>query len=231
MTTAGQLADDIRTELAASADPQRAEQVQAYLKSTLPCYGVPVPRVRLIARRALQGAPDLGRDDWIAAIAALWDGAVHHEECTAAIEIADARRSWAAPDLMPLYRHMAVTGAWWDLVDPLASHLVAEVLRRYPDESATIREWARADDPWLRRVAVLSQVAFGRDTDTDLLRDVLEQNLFDSPFGTGFFIRKAVGWALRAYVPTDAAWVREFVAEHDDRLSTLSRREALRLLD
>ena len=45
-----------------------------------------------------------------------------------------------------------------------------------------------------------------------------------------FFIRKAIGWALREYSKTDAAAVTQFVAEHTDVLSGLSQREALKWL-
>lgn len=220
----------IRTELAAAGNPERAVQQQVYLKSTMPCLGVPNPTVRMIVRNAAALRPQLTRDEWVAAIRSLWTGACHHEERLAAIELADARRAWAGGDLMDLYELMAITGAWWDLVDPLASHLVGDVLRHEPEQASRIREWADADDPWLRRVAILSQLKSGRGTDTGLLTAVIEANLFDTRFGTGFFIRKAIGWALREYARFDPDWVRRFVAEHDDRLSTLSRREALKHL-
>ena len=64
--------------------------------------------------------------------------------------------------------------------------------------------------------------------DLELLTHVLEHNLEDSPHGREFFIRKAVGWALRQHARVDPAWVAEFVAAHHDRLSGLSRREALK---
>jgi 3-methyladenine DNA glycosylase AlkD len=67
-------------------------------------------------------------------------------------------------------------------------------------------------------------------TETDLLRYVLEQNLEDSLYGREFFIRKAVGWALRQHARQDPDWVRSFVADHEDRLSGLSRGEALKHL-
>ena len=41
-----------------------------------------------------------------------------------------------------------------------------------------------------------------------------------------FFIRKAIGWALRDVARVDPAWVRTFVEQHE--LSPLSRREALK---
>ncbi|MGB3954889.1 MAG: DNA alkylation repair protein [Brooklawnia sp.] len=220
----------IRAELAAAANPERAVQQQAYVKSTMPCHGIPNPRVRMIVRTAASRRPTLTRDEWIAAIRSLWTGATHREECLAAIELADARRTWTGGDLLDLYELMARTGAWWDLVDPLASHLVGDVLRAEPEQASRIRAWANADDPWLRRVAILSQLRFGAATDTALLAEVIEANFFESQFGTNFFVRKAIGWALREYARVDAAWVRRFVAEHAEQLSTLSRREALRHL-
>jgi len=45
-----------------------------------------------------------------------------------------------------------------------------------------------------------------------------------------FFIRKAIGWALREYAKVDPAWVRRFVDIHGDAMSGLSRREATKHL-
>lgn len=65
------------------------------------------------------------------------------------------------------------------------------------------------------------------ETDLDLLTEVIEPNLAE----TGFFLRKAIGWALRSYAWTDPDWVRAYVAAHESRLSGLSRREALKNID
>ena len=51
---------------------------------------------------------------------------------------------------------------------------------------------------------------------------MVEANLGDRTF----WLRKAVGWALRDYARTDPDWVWTFVDEQDERLSGLSRREA-----
>ena len=45
-----------------------------------------------------------------------------------------------------------------------------------------------------------------------------------------FFLRKAIGWVLREYAKTDPDAVLQYVAAHRDRLSGLSRTEALRIL-
>ena len=118
-----------------------------------------------------------------------------------------------------------------DLVDPVAGHNVGDLLVAYPAAlTPVLRDWAVDDDLWLRRTAVICQLHRTDDLDVDLLRHALEANLEDSRHGRELFIRKAVGWALRQRARADPDWVRAFVAEHEDRLSGLSRREALKHL-
>jgi 3-methyladenine DNA glycosylase AlkD len=91
---------------------------------------------------------------------------------------------------------------------------------------------ADAVDPhlWVRRTAILAQLKHREATDLDLLTDVIDANLEGSLHGSDFFIRKAVGWALRQHARTDPDWVRAFVDSRGTRLSGLSRREALKHL-
>ena len=71
---------------------------------------------------------------------------------------------------------------------------------------------------------MICQVGAKDRTDLPLLAAAVEANLDDRDF----FLRKAIGWALRQYAWTDPDWVRAYVAAHEDRLSALSRREALK---
>jgi 3-methyladenine DNA glycosylase AlkD len=164
----------------------------------------------------------------------LWDHATHSEERYAATALTGHRayRAWQDPDTLPLYRHLVVTGAWWDHVDEVASNRIGPILLSHRDISQTdvvtplVAQWATDDDQWLRRTAIISQLTFKERTDLGLLRATIEPNLDD----TSFWIRKAIGWALRQYARTDPDWVRATVAEYDGRLSGLSRREALKHL-
>ena len=89
-----------------------------------------------------------------------------------------------------------------------------------------LRAWATDDDLWVRRTAVICQVGLRADTDLDLLEHAIEANVDDPTF----WLRKAIGWALRDYARTDPGWVRAEVLRHGDRMSGLSRREALKHL-
>ena len=225
--------DDLRRRIAEAGDPDRAPQMQAYMKSALPFRGVPSTPLRRLCREAITAHPLPDRAAWESAVRRLWDEAGYREERYAALAVAGNRayRPHRDPGSLDLYRHLVVTGAWWDLVDTIAAQHLGEMLGRFPDEVAPVmRGWAVEDDLWLRRTAILCQLKAKQDTDTDLLRYALEHNLEDSLHGKEFFIRKAVGWSLREHAKTDPAWVKEFVAAHEDRLSGLSRREATKHL-
>ena len=74
----------------------------------------------------------------------------------------------------------------------------------------------------LRRAAIVSQVRRKAATDLALLYDCIEPNRADREF----FIRKGIGWALRAYAWVDPDEIERYCATHE--LMPLSRREALR---
>jgi len=218
------LVSAIRDALTDAADAERAPGMQAYMKSAMPFRGVPVPRVRTIARAAARDHPLLTLDDLQTAVRMLWDEAGFREERYAASQLLASEPAAGRLELVPLHEHLATTGAWWDHVDDLA-HRIADLHDAHPVETAVVvLRWSTADDLWLRRLAILSQLGRKDRVDRRLLGDVIEPNVD----GTEFFVRKAIGWALREYARVDPDWVRSFVEAHADRLSGLTRREALK---
>ena len=216
----------IRERLRELAEPERAPAMQAYMKSAMPFLGVRVPVVRSVVRDVAREHPPAGLDDLQAAATALWREAGVREERYAATGLTGLPLARGRLELLPLHHEMIVTGAWWDHVDEIA-HRVGATLFAHPDDvSPLLRWWARDDDLWLRRCAVISQLGLGGRTDVALLADAIDANLADREF----FVRKAIGWALRDYGRTDPDWVRQFVAARRDTLSPLSRREALKHL-
>jgi 3-methyladenine DNA glycosylase AlkD len=230
MTEGSELLDAISAALRSGADAERAVGQQRYMKSSMPFLGLTSPQRHQLLRPLLAD-PALridSRSAWESSIRALWDGAEFREDRYAALALLRHRtyRAWRDPDLMRLVEHIIVTGAWWDYVDEVGN-VVGEVLLLDPEgEGLRMRAWSERSDLWLRRSAIISQLRHGDNTDARLLSDVIEPNLEDREF----FIRKAIGWALRQYARTDPQWVRAFVERHQERLSGLSRREALKHL-
>jgi 3-methyladenine DNA glycosylase AlkD len=225
----------VRAALATAGDPERAAGQQRYMKSEMPYRGVTSPELRALLRPLLadRSLAPASRPQWEADVRALWDGAAYREERYAAIALTGHRaaRGWQDPQALGLYRHLVVTGAWWDYVDVLAADRVGPILLRH---RAVVTPVMRADAVdghlWVRRTAILAQLEHRDESDLELLADVIDANLEGSPFGREFFVRKAIGWALRQHARVDPQWVRAFVESRSDRLSGLSRREALKHL-
>jgi 3-methyladenine DNA glycosylase AlkD len=221
------LVEQVRAELHAAADPERAPAMAAYMKSAetgnLPFLGIRRPEVRRIVRAATRVQPG-DAADFTAAARDLWDAAEFREERYAAQDLLALRWSFGRLELLDLHRHMAVTGAWWDHVDEVA-HRIGDLRATHPAQmDPVLRAWSQDSSMWLRRLAILGQLGRRDQLDLVLLADVIEPNLADPEF----FIRKAIGWALRDAARQHPAWVRRFVETHP--LSALSRREALKHL-
>jgi 3-methyladenine DNA glycosylase AlkD len=211
----------LRSELVARANPEKAPDMQAYMKSEMPFLGVQKPARTEIARTVFAAHPLEGFDAWRDTVLRLWREATYREERYLAIALARDRRyaGYRTMAALPLYEELIVTGAWWDLVDEVAIRLVGEL-----DVAYFLREWAVDEDMWKRRTAIIAQIARRAETNAALLFDCIEPNRADREF----FIRKAIGWALREYSKVDPDGVERYCATHE--LSPLSRREALRRL-
>jgi 3-methyladenine DNA glycosylase AlkD len=221
------LARDLRKALSAVAEPERAEPMQAYMKSQMPYLGVPTPARRRACRALFAGADLPTAPAWRRSVLGLWRNARYREERYAAIDLTEIRRFDGFQDLaaLPMYEEMIVTGAWWDYVDAIAGHRLGFLLRRFPREMRKeMLAWSRSDDLWKRRSAILCQLTFKQQTDLALLYAVIEPALASKEF----FLRKAIGWALRQYAWIDTREIRRYVRQHEGTLSALSRREALR---
>jgi 3-methyladenine DNA glycosylase AlkD len=212
--------------LRGAAQPELAQPMQAYMKSATPFLGVRVPVMRALTRAQAKLRPFTGSADLADTVLQLWRVAGYREERYAAIALLDtpAARRLRDPALLETLRELIVTGAWWDYVDELV-HRAGDLLSGWPAEvGPELLTWTRSEDRWLRRVSIICQLGARDRTDLGLLTIAIESGMSDSDF----FIRKAIGWALRDYAKTDPAWVRSFTDTHE--LSPLSRREALKHL-
>jgi 3-methyladenine DNA glycosylase AlkD len=201
--------------------------MQAYMKSAMPYHGVPTPLLRKICKTEFADLQFDSRSQWQALLLHLWRDARFREERYAALYLAGDRRAQAFQTLaaMPLYEEMIITGAWWDFVDDIASHRVGPILKDYPAPMhRTMLAWSKSGNLWKQRTAIICQLGFKSETDLELMYACIEPSLGSKEF----FLQKAIGWALRQYAWIDAAQIRRYVRQNQDRLSALSRREALK---
>ena len=217
----------INAALSERADPKKAPGMQAYMKSEMPYLGVSSALVREACKEIFPQHELHDAKDWRDTCLELWRSAKHREARYAAIELTGWRpyRAYWDLDAMPMFEEMIVTGAWWDYVDAIATNRVGPILKKHPGPmKKAMRRWSRSKDLWKRRTSILSQNRFKEETDVELLYDCIEPSIGSNEF----FLRKAIGWALRELARSKPKEVARFVRDNEERLSGLSKREALK---
>lgn len=224
------LADLVRAALSRAADSSKAGAMQKYMKSAMPFLGVQAPLRRKICAGIFAENRLPTARVWRAACMALWRQAHYREERYAAIQLTGhkAYDDFQTLDSVAMYEEMIVDGAWWDYVDEIAADRIGLLLKRYPVQvSRLMVQWSKSRDLWKRRTAILCQIRLKSATDLKLLYRCIEPALTSEEF----FLRKAIGWALRQYAYTNPVEVRRYVKKNQSSLSPLSRREAMKHLE
>ena len=223
--TTRELVSFVQRSLARVADPVKAAAMAAYMKTDMPFYGVQKPERAPIARDAVRGYPPGDEGEYRERVLALWS-LPHREEKYIALDYADQKR-FVTPAALPLYERLIREGAWWDFVDFIASHLVGGALLRHRAAVQPVLDaWIEDRDLWIRRAAILAQLRHKGATDAERLFRYCRMQAHE----TEFFIRKAIGWALREYSKWNPEAVKAFLTEHRRELSGLSLREGAKHL-
>lgn len=197
--------------------PEQAAGMRKYMRDRFEFLGIPGPLRQQLSRPFLGGNPT--ERDLLQVALGCWD-LPEREFQYFACDYLRRHAKVLTPAALPTLRTLVTTKPWWDTVDALAANVVGAVVAA---DQTPMDAWIAEDDPWVARTALLHQLRYRDRTDQRRLWAYTIHWKDEEDF----FIRKAIGWALREYAKTDPAAVRAFVAAHPD-LSGLSRREALK---
>ena len=216
----------INDELSKNGDSIKAPQMQAYMKTEQPFYGVQSKLRKQIFRDAIKKYPITSREEWERIVLELWNG-THREEMYQALEIAERYRIYHDEDAWQLFDKLLRSATNWDTVDWLSSNLIGILVYKYRHFEKQLVEWSEDENFWVRRASLLAHLKHKERTNIKLL----SQTVLKLSNEKEFFIRKAIGWVLRQYSYTDGDWVIQFVNQYENKLSGLSKREALKAIN
>jgi 3-methyladenine DNA glycosylase AlkD len=205
--------------LESARDRERAAGMSAYLRNQFPCLGITLPRLRAL----LLELPTTEPDQAVSWAQACWELPEREYQYVGLFALQSTARR-LPPACLPDLERLITTKSWWDTVDGLATHVVGTLVLRHRELTREMDRWVLAEDIWLARTAILHQERWKSETDAARLFRYCELRAGDREF----FIRKAIGWALRSYAAVDPAAVERFVLDHEQALSGLSRREAMK---
>jgi 3-methyladenine DNA glycosylase AlkD len=219
------LLDRLVQRYEAARDPGRAGPAAAYMRDQFPFLGIPAPTQRALTRTVVAGLPAPAEEDLRTVALACWE-LPEREYQYFACDWLRTHVKVPGPGFLATIRTLITTRSWWDTVDPLATRVVGGLVRRHPPLVAEMDAWSREKDLWLVRTALLHQLHYGAETDADRLFDYCTRQAGHKDF----FVRKAIGWALRQHARTEPAAVTRYVTANRDRLAPLSIREATKHL-
>ncbi len=206
----------------ANRNKELAGPMTAYLKNHFPFLGIKSPlRKELLKEQFVEySLPELGQ--FFDEVWKLYSLPEREYQYAAIALIEKMKKHLTTSDFSTLLQ-LIETKSWWDSVDSIAPHFVGHIVKLDRDYGKKIMlEWSLSDNMWTNRSAILHQLKFKQQTDTELLFHIIKLHSDSKEF----FIQKAIGWALREYAKTNPDFVKVFVEEHP--LKPLSKREALK---
>jgi 3-methyladenine DNA glycosylase AlkD len=201
-----------------AADPEKAVGMKAYMRSQFAFLGLTTPERRKLSRTFLKEKSE-SDPDW-GFVFKCWDQPEREFQYLAVDYLSKIAPHLTADDV-PKLGQLAVAKTWWDTIDGL-DVIIGDIALRFPQVNDTLVAWSVDDNFWLRRIAIDHQLRRKGKTDTNLLEQIIVNNLGQ----TEFFINKAIGWSLREYSKTNPGWVRRFIKRHRGKMSNLSLNEA-----
>jgi 3-methyladenine DNA glycosylase AlkD len=211
----------VRAALKPLGDKKRAAGARAYMRDRFVYIGITTPARRAAVAPLIRGFSPASAEELREAAFALWKLREREYQYVAADLLARHQAALSLDDL-PWLLELAQTKSWWDTVDCIVK-VVGKIVRR--SGAKGIRAMDRAighKDFWVRRIAMLHQLGWREECDTERLFRYAELLAAEEEF----FVRKAIGWALRDYAWHDWRAVELFLSGARERLSGLSYREA-----
>lgn len=213
----------IKKIFASNGDANIAKGAKAYLLNQFEFYGIKTPLRRKLCKDFYKANPIKDHNELSKLIKECF-GEPQRELHYFAIELLGYHKKLWSNKTLPLIEWMITHNSWWDSVDSTNSFVIGKYFLQFPEAIEPVTsKWNQSSNKWLQRMSILFQLIYKEKTNTTLLTEYIENTQLEEDF----FIRKAIGWALRSYANTDAKWVIQFVKAHP-QLSNLSKREALK---
>ena len=209
--------------LQSRANGDNAVHMSAYMKNRFSFFGIKTPERRKLTREWWKKFPIASESELLNLANELWN-LEQREFHYVGSDTLKKHKSMLTPSALNTLKRLIINNSWWDTVDTLAAHPIGQIILNFPETGQIMDTWIENDNMWVRRAAILHQLQFKIKTNEHRLFYYCEKCMDEKEF----FIRKAIGWALRQYSYTNMKSVLDFVHTYEDRLSPLTKREAMK---
>jgi 3-methyladenine DNA glycosylase AlkD len=211
----------------AAGSAKRAVGTKAYLKSDLRFYGTTMPEIRRAANEFAREHPDLTRAQLRTIVDELWSTDVFELRSAGVALLSKYIELLTERDLTWLIGFVRRSTTWAH-VDWLAADVIGGVVGESRTALRRLPAWARDENFWVRRTALLAQL---RTLSHEAGDFPLFARLAAPMLGEReFFIRKAIGWILREVSKKRPDLTFVFLRENLSKVSGLTLSEGAKYL-
>jgi len=211
----------------AAGSAKRAVGTKAYLKSDLRFYGTTMPEIRRAANEFAREHPDLTRAQLRRIVDELWSTDVFELRSAGVALLSKYVELLTERDLTWLVGFVRRSKTWAH-VDWLAADVIGGVVGESRTALRRLPVWARDENFWVRRTALLAQL---RTLSHEAGDFPLFARLAAPMLGEReFFIRKAIGWILREVSKKRPDLTFVFLRENLGKVSGLTLSEGAKYL-
>lgn len=211
----------VRAALRPLRNAERAAGMRAYMRNQFTYLGVSMPDHRAAVAPLLKRFSPADRAELRMAAEGLWQ-MPEREYQYVAIGLLGRHHEVLSFDDLPWLLDLVQRKSWWDTVDSLLKAIGPVVQRAGAKGKRAMDAAVKHNNLWVRRIAMLHQLGLRDEVDTVRLFRYAELLAAEKEF----FIRKAIGWALRDYALHDWRAVDRFLKTTRIELSGLTVREA-----
>jgi 3-methyladenine DNA glycosylase AlkD len=211
----------VRAALRPLKNADRAAGMRAYMRNQFEYLGVSTPDHRAAVAPLIKGFSPADREELRMAAEGLWQMR-EREYQYVAVGLLGRYQAVLSLDDLPWLLELVQSKSWWDTVDSLVKTIGQVVWRAGTKGKRAMDAAVKHKNFWVRRIAMLHQLGLRDEVDTERLFRYAELLAAEKEF----FIRKAIGWALRDYAWHDWRAVDKFLGTTQIELSGLTVREA-----
>jgi 3-methyladenine DNA glycosylase AlkD len=210
--------DNLFKELESNKNKEQSRKMSAYMQNKFTFLGISKPLLRNIEKPYFKEVKkqDL---DWNFVVLC-WEKN-YREAQYAAIDYLNQNMKKLAINDLPRLKELIIQKSWWETVDSIDA-MIGSIVQKNNELEKDMLEWSKSENMWLNRVAIDFQQKYKEKTNTELLEQIINNNLRSNEF----FINKAIGWSLREYSKINPEWVKKFLKKYEDTLDKLSIKEA-----
>lgn len=214
---------ELETEFKAKQHSENALPMAKYMKNLFPFFGIKTDERRTIFKSICKKhQAEIDTNTRTIGWELFQKKERELQYCGIEILIKNLKKKYVIEDIVWIEK-LLITNSWWDSVDTISKFILGDYLQQFPSEIPTVvAQFSNADNIWLNRSVILFQLGYKSQTDFKLLQSLCTKHSNSNEF----FIRKAIGWALREYAKTDSNAVHDFVTKTN--LKPLSKKEALK---